>query len=431
MTEAVETALDQFVGRGAEGERPDPNDVADLAHRTRAPLVSWDASGSAALELARQGYTHTRRFVLLPSRKAPRWLLPLDDVQRTLEALEMYQPYSAAARIFKRLLSGAIKVGWTGWARPRLLIASAKPLPLESLVSDLTGERQPVFGLSLGTATRYRKLSIQVMRRNGGRLGYLKLPLTEAATSRVRHEADMLERLWPFPTLRPHIPKLLYAGEWGDGYILFQSCGPAGRSPLTFGNLHKELLRTLWSCWRTEKPGSQLVQEVAARWRQAESMLDAEWQDLGRMALAEANLKLDGTQIRCGIMHGDFMPTNIRVEDGRAFLFDWESASWQGPILWDVFHFHVQAGSAPGKTRGNGMVSGHPIRDRASFMLYVLNSVCQLLEEGSPGTKAAVQYRRRLLVSELAALRAKASDRLTSYAARSEAPSAAARSYER
>lgn len=403
----MEKALNQFIGESEGNMLPDYKEASSARHAGK-PLVRWETSWRVTRNFAQQGYAHICRFVVLPSREAARWMLPSADAQQAVEAFQIYQPMSLKARMLKRLLSGAIKIGWIRCFHPHLLVASRNPLPLESLVTELTGERRPSFALSLGTATRYRKLTVQVSRSDGERLAYIKFPLTEAATARVRHEAETLKRLWRFPALRPHIPELLHAGEWqGTSYILIQTCGPTRRGPSAFGSAHEYLLHVLWSVNRTEQPGCVVVKDVATRWREFAPLLNAEWQQLGRRALERAKLELEGIQIPCGIMHGDFTPQNTRVEKERLFLFDWEYASLQAPILWDVFHFHLQTGKPFSKMTENGIPVNQSAATRASLVLYLLNSVCQLLDDGSPRTEAAIDYRRRILVNELSKLPAK------------------------
>jgi thiamine kinase-like enzyme len=110
---------------------------------------------------------------------------------------------------------------------------------------------------------------------------------------------------------------------------------------------------------------------------------------------------LDGIEIPCGITHGDFTPPNTRVDKDRLFLFDWEYASWEAPILWDVFHFHIKTGKAYNEIKENGLPIGPSTAFWASFVLYLLHSVCHLLDEGAPGMEANIDYRRRILVDEL------------------------------
>ncbi len=345
--------------------------------------------------LARQGYTRTHRFLLLPSPHKPRWLLPLGNALWTSKGFQIYTPYTPMARMLKSLLLKVIHVGWIGRARRSVEISSRQPLPIEVLVAEVTGECDPVFALALGTPGRFRKLTVQVMRRDGEILGYIKLPLIEAATARVRRETAVLERLWNFPPIRSHIPKVLYAGEWGDGYILFQSPGPSRSGAMEFGRLHEEFLQALWGVQRLERPGHVLVEEVAAHWQKADPLLNAEWRGLGERVLKQASRKLGGVMIPCGIAHGDFAPWNTRVENGRLFLFDWESAAWEAPNLWDYFHFHVQVGLLKNKS-GRTLSLGQAPSDKASFLLYMLSSACQWLEE-VPNGHAKIEGLKRIL----------------------------------
>ncbi len=282
-----------------------------------------------------------------------------------------------------------------------MLVAAKEPLALENLIWDVTGEAQPTFALSLGSPGAYRKLTVQVMRPNGEILGYIKLPLTAAATQRVRREAEVLARLAEFACLRPHIPKVLYADEWAHGYILFESRGPSGTGPVELGVAHEKFLQTLWSVQRVEKPGQMLVQEVAARWRKTEPLLDSRWRALGQAALERARRELDGMMIQCGVVHGDFAPWNTRLENGQLFVFDWESADWQAPTLWDIFHFQVQVRSLLGKKNGWPLGVSCRSSPRGLLILYLLNSAQEYLRAEAPASRSGIDFRGRLLTEEL------------------------------
>ncbi len=339
--------------------------------------------------------------VILPFRKSPRLLLPLEDSGAMLKGLEIYTPYAWAARLSKRILTGAIKAGWQGWGRHRVTIPSGAPFPLESLVRDITGEPQLSFSISVGTPGRYRKLTAQAMRHGGGILGYLKLPLTPHATQRVRHEAEMLTCLANFASLRPHIPAVLFSGEWEDGYLLFQTSGPSCAGPVGFSPLHQQFLQNLWGVRPLERPGSALVEEIARRWQQTKPLMDAELSELGERALGTARENLSGESLRCGVSHGDFAPWNTRLGDGRLFLFDWESATWDAPNLWDSFHFEAQVRRLLKNGNGRGLPFARDRAQKTSFLLYVLGSLCRSFEEEAPQNHAEVQYRKRLLQGAL------------------------------
>jgi hypothetical protein len=386
MNETLQTAIQRLIGNS---DRPELSAV-----------VVEHPSAEAIRALRASGHDCTHTFSVMPSIKTPRWILPLGNSQATLRGFQIYTPYAPVARILKTLACLGIRAGWNRWGGGRVLVASRGPLPLEALVREVTGEREPQFAMSLGVGGKFRKLTVQVMRPNGEILGYVKLPLTGAATQRVRHEAAVLERLCDFAPLRPRIPKVLYAGEWADGFLLFQSTGPQRPGPKAFGNLHEEFLRTLWGVHEIKKPGSVLVEEVSTRWQKLALLLDIGLRTLGERALDRAYRELDGLTIPCGISHGDFCPWNTRVENGRLFLFDWESAAWGAPISWDVFHFYLKVASLLGIEKGKESALAGTAASKGSFLLYLLNSISEYLEEAGTG-HPAIAYRRRILLREL------------------------------
>ncbi len=381
---AVETALETLTGS------------ADNV------VVTGASTGNLTDRIQLDGFEWVQLFALLPSTRTSSWLLPLGNTPCALSGSQIYVPYARRARILKKLLLAAIRVNAIAWSRQRVLIASTRPLLLQRLVTDLTGEHRPVFSLLLGTPGPFRKLTIQVMRPNGEILGYIKLPLTRAAIARVCEEAAMLRRLSTFPALQPHIPRIIHAGEWQGGYLLFQSSGPLRPGPAEFGLPHRQFLQTLWSVQAVEKAGRILVEEIAARWRKIDSLLDPMLRELGERTLARAGRDLSDGTVRCGIMHGDFAPWNTRLGDeGKLFVFDWESAVWEAPISWDIFHFHGQIASLLRKKRnGSNFPLPGPPSDRASLLLYLLSSICHSFEAGSH-THGGIAYWLTVLREEL------------------------------
>ena len=363
-----------------------------------APVLILDPPKNVEFDLAGQGYTHTHYFVILPSRNSPRWLLPLYDPCWSLMGAQIYTPYGPTARVVKGLLMWIIRAGWTRWARHRVLVASREPLPIEVLVSEVTGERHPIFALSLGNQPAVRKLTVQVMSPDGDILGYMKLPLTDRAIERVRNEATVLEQLWNFPALRPRVPRLLYAGNWNESYVLFQSSLEGEAGPVSFDGMHEQFLRTLWNVHRVEKPGQRLISEVAVKWEKAAPLLGGKWSELGQETLRCSSRNLNEKELQFGVMHGDFAPWNTRVQQRELLSFDWESADWEAPTSWDMFHFHVQTASSFGKDNRHWLTFDAQSSNEASFMLYLLSSVCQLLEEGN---HEAISYRQKLLIRQL------------------------------
>jgi hypothetical protein len=399
MDLGLQQALQAFMGcptwgiyQAGEGRERNGQPVA---------VVTGSSSGVLADRLRSDGFTSVQGFALVPSATATRWIIPIENRHLALSGLRLCMPSAAVARFLKQVLVAGTAIGWTGWARHKLLVASRQPLTIESLVREVTGERHPVFALSLGTLGRFRKLAIQVMRPDGEILGYVKLPMSEEAIDRVQQEAAVLERLSGFATLRAQIPRVLHAGKWGDSYILFQSAGPLTAAPIEFGPVYQDFLKKLSSVEMVEKPGLAVVDAVGARWRKAEVKLDSPWRALGGAALVRANHQLERATVLCGITHGDFAPWNSRVSNGQLYVFDWELAQWQAPTGWDTFHFHVQVSNLLSRGRSRWFDLNHRKAERASFLLYLLNSTCICLEEETPDCHIALGYRQHLLAKEL------------------------------
>jgi hypothetical protein len=343
-----------------------------------------------------QGDPMRHRFAVLPSRQAPRYLLPLGDSRTTLEGFGVYTPYALGARLRKGLLAQIVKTGWSGWAMHSLYVG--EPLGLKALVTNVTGERNPAFAMSLGTPGKYRKLTIQVMRAGGETLGYIKLGLTKPASERVRHEASVLEDL---AALWPQVPRVLYAGEWQNSYLLFQSPLEGRPGPSELSDMHLDFLEKLAAVRRVDKPGIQVVAEIGARWKELTWRCDWQWQQLGDAALAAAGQELEKLTVPCGFWHGDFAPWNTRVRDGCLAVFDWESCEEGAPLGWDTFHFSVQVASLLKKSwRTKFDLTAAP-GARGLFLLYLLASLGKSLDERAEGNQG-LEYRKRALMSELA-----------------------------
>jgi hypothetical protein len=386
-----------------------PNDPFPDHALLGSSVLSFSCSRRLRNMLRNRGFTYEHSFVILPSANTPRWLLPVGDRHKMIVGTSLYEPHKRISLVAKKALIGMIRLGWQGECCPKLLLASRNTFELEDLVRNVTGEARPVFAMSFGRQAAVRKLTVQVMRPSGELLGYIKLPLTSAAVERVRNEAAVVDRLWNFPTLRPHIPRLLYSGPWNNTHVVFQSPIEGERGPLTFNGMHQAFLERLWHAHAVQLPGERLVDALAAKWEKASSSLGNEWEEIGDEVLRRSLSDLRGKTVRCGVTHGDLAPWNTRVRQHQLLLFDWESADWQAPNLWDIFHFQVRTYFLDFK-KGLHLIK-RDTSDESSFMLYCLSSVCQLRDEDNvQGIELYKQLllrafqRRAVRVEELASI---------------------------
>jgi hypothetical protein len=369
-------------------------------HEFSCPVVSWAETPDLLRSLARNGYGHMHRFAVLPSRTKARWLLPQIRGHERVDGFQIYTPFSPAARLMKALTVRMRSTGWHGWVPHTVLIASKKPLPIEILASEITGETNLIFSLALGTPGTFQKLTVQVMRRDGAILGYFKMPLTDSAGERLQREAEILGKLSAFPKIRSHIPRLLFAGHWLGKPIVFQSPLSGEKGPATLTESHERFLDKLQSCYTVRLDGPALVRETARRWEREALRLGAKWQNLGREVLRIATRGLNSSVIPGGIHHGDFTPWNTRMVRDHLAAFDWECAGWNLPNLWDRFHFLAQTECVlrikpAAKTRTDVFE-----KNRSLYLLYLLSSTAQMSEENAK--QYAIDYRERQIMEHLA-----------------------------
>jgi hypothetical protein len=172
-------------------------------------------------------------------------------------------------------------------------------------------------------------------------------------------------------------------------------------APAKFGPIYSDFLRKLSDAQPSEKAGLALVEEEAQRWSETNDRQDAILRSLGHRALARAKHELAGKKIRCGIVHGDFAPWNARVNDGQLYVFDWESATSQSPVVWDMYHFHMQASALLNKKSYKKLINDRCEGNSALFALYLLRSISEYLEAGSTTDQRGLVFRRKLLAEEL------------------------------
>ena len=138
MKEPLQRALNQLIGHAVWPAAQNSNKFSDPPRQAPSAVVLENPPARVSQDLTNQGYTRFRRFAVLPSSKAPRWLLPLGERHRMLEGFHIYMPFTPSARLMKSLVIKAIEAGWDGWGCPRVMVASKEPLPLEVLATKAT-----------------------------------------------------------------------------------------------------------------------------------------------------------------------------------------------------------------------------------------------------------------------------------------------------
>ena len=352
-----------------------------------SPLF-WDSAESAAS-------SHVEMYAVLPSSSQQRWLVPAGNRALALSGLDVYQPYGVLGGAIKRALAVSIRCGLNLYARKTLGVSAADAGALRRLIENVTGERDCGFALLIGNFGRYRKATIQVMTPAGDVLGYLKVPLTSEADERVRNEGWAVAQVAQIPGLKGRVPEVLFAGEWNGRYVLLQEPLRGRPSRPVFEPAHDAFLGSLARFGRVDRPAESLIGEVAGRTRNLSILFAPDDFDA---VLRVARGWLGTSTVECGYTHGDFAPWNMRVSHDGLQVFDWERAGRDLPLAWDYFHFITQAEillniRTQQRRRKLLQRQGTPA-ERATYLLYLLQSAATLVDEGVPVSDRAVTTRR-------------------------------------
>lgn len=358
-------------------------------------VIRWGASAFAGRELWRRGYDIVRRFVALPSRADPQFLLPYDNRQAAREALRSYTFYSRSLR--KGVTLTAAALGWPCMRGNTVLVASRRRSRFEVIAQLAAGETELEAAIYFGAPGLFRKICARWMRCGGEAVCHLKLPTTPEANARVLHEATMLNALWTCAGLRSHIPRVIHSGSINGVQFVIQSALEGEGGPVEFGPSHEHLLRLFHRYQPSRRSGHSLVDAVAERLRRSMSRLGSRWQDLGSDVLRMASEELRNCSADCSLSHGDFTPWNTRLRNGQLSVFDWETAEPNAPCLWDKFHFLTQTRSLLRK--GARIPAEMTFENHALYLLYLLDSAAKLAAEHTESN--GVAYREAELLRQL------------------------------
>jgi hypothetical protein len=334
-------------------------------------------------------------FAAVPAANSMKWLVPSDNKRAALRGFQSYSPFAFRGRVLKQLLISATRLGLLPSVSTEVRITSDVPLELEELVKRVTGESAPAFCVTVGTATRFQKLTIQVLHRDGKPLAFIKLPMTAAAAGRIRHEALVLRELGE-TCMRDTVPRVLFDGSWGrDLHLLVLSPAPGRPSALRLQLPHERFLSQLAAVAPVTRPARTILDEVACEAEQ--TRLFEGIPALAGPALLRARREVGDQPARCGRIHGDFAPWNLRVFGQRLFSFDWESSETGAPLVWDALHFQAQVASL---LKNGDLTWIRPYLesalDRALLLGYAVRSLCHAANEETPDAPM-VEMRRQVL----------------------------------
>lgn len=332
-----------------------PTASVDVLDVLRATLVRlWPGARTELVRSRHDDPTATAEFLLLPSSRSPRLLLPSDRVAAAASVLRFSAVAGPAEIGVRTLASLALRAGATRALPERLRVHldPADAAPAESLADALArslGASRTTFSLGVGPARVNRKPVLQVFDERGRSRGFAKLGDSPTAAAHVRAESAALEVLAATPLTTLRVPRPLHVGTWRDVDVLVQedlAVGPG--AAFARGTALRE---------RAAAELEEAYAEEAAPldglpwWERCRSRADAapDRTAVARLGAAmEAVARRHPSPVPVSAWHGDWTPWNMApgrgTDGGRVLLvWDWERFETGVPAGMDRVHFAVNA----------------------------------------------------------------------------------------
>jgi hypothetical protein len=376
-------------------------DIASF--ESAAGFVGINCKGISAKALASAGFSHVRRFAVLPSLDHPRWFIPLEAAAVSSAAFNLYTPARLSARLIRSAARALASMHLPIWYRDQIVIAQRQPSPLESAAQRWFPGASLFVALSAGApeGARNRKASAAIIDASGKLLAFLKIADSGLSRHLQQNEAAMLRAL-PEAASRLSLPRLIAAEEIDGVFVTAQTPLPGRPAPVEFGPSHRRLLDCFCADRADIPANTDLVRELGARI----AALSPPRPELAE-AMESISPLLRRHSMPVGIMHGDFAPWNLRQHRGQTAAFDWEYGLLNGPAGLDEIHYRLQVGflmrnwsvehAATELYRGEVLQNCPRSLKAAMITLYLVDMLARLFAEGYDGSNQMVNWTLRLL----------------------------------
>jgi hypothetical protein len=306
----------------------------------------------SANNLLKQDCVRIRKYAILPPHGF-RIIVPLNHGRLTHTGLGLFVPGRASNRLavyLARLISIA---GCQELLGLRQVVVTRKGGLLSGGSYFLDWVSQQL-NLKVSDATVFpgnnynvgvRKLTLQLLDKNGQVIGIAKLADMEGARKAIEREALALKRLENISELRPAIPKIITQSEWHRHAVQVQTAvGPVRK---TFcKNLRKEHLEFLARLSQVDQIEMPLEKwpHWPKMWHWAHNSKFTSPNNIKPVsALVEKCAhKLKDLRIPFHRIHGDFARWNVLFGENKLSIVDWEQSDSMGLPCYDLVYFLVR-----------------------------------------------------------------------------------------
>jgi hypothetical protein len=291
--------------------------------------------------------TEAWEYLILPNVRHPRLLLPLTSRKAAAGALRRFseQP-TAMTRLRVETVAALVRCGLAQLVLPsRLRVESGTDdrRTIEAHLRHVLGD--VVLGISVGKPRANRKPVVQVLNRNGGTIGFVKVGVDDLTRGLVVAERDALRVLDAARTrlATTRTPAVVHAGTWEGLEILVQTALPVWqrRAPSDPSRL-RAAMREVASIEGLRR--STLA--ASSYWRRLLERVQVLHDASVTADLTEACALLRDMFGDCafdfGAWHGDWTPWNMAFLRDGVLVWDWERFERDVPVGFDALHHALQ-----------------------------------------------------------------------------------------
>jgi len=331
------------------------------------------------------------QYQVICNADGKRWFVPLCSIRR---GLALYQPsafYGRMLKLFLPYLGRTVNIfSGTHFSLRRICLNDH----IKRIISRVFGINDFLFSVYGGTPGPHMKIIMQVYTR-GGIAGYCKFTDNPVIAERFEQEHKLLSYLHQCGVT--NVPQSLFCGKVGDVFVFIQSSVRTFRSKPCFcwSEKHTDFLKKIYenTTVRERFEKTQFCRMLDDFQRSGKIFFDEiEWETI-QEAIKKVRCHFLNQDVDFCMVHGDFVPWNMLIENGDIHIFDWEFATWSFPPFLDYFHFYTQTAMLQNRWKRFKILSGYnEMRDALSkrmsdpdiyylayllYMMYHYSVVCR------------------------------------------------------
>ncbi len=273
-----------------------------------------------------------------------RWIYPTTNSHPLF--LSLYNSDSAKAVLYKWLIRWTFKLGLEGFVcsgKFDFYYKEAHPINTAATITDVFD-----YAVFTGTVGQNRKVLLAIGEKEEVYY-FFKYPINAASKALVHNEAKILQKIELLIDKRRLVFPTVSIENKG---ILLSNIKPQKIKNKNFGEQHLLALKamyaptatqTTWLKLKDKMPFNKQIIELKQNSTPVNSLSTQKINALLKhIAVLEEQLQNTNIPINTALAHLDFTPWNMYLDANKVYLYDWELARFDMPLLFDAFHYVFQ-----------------------------------------------------------------------------------------